>query len=100
MGHGVALSAVIYENILYSSIKYIIAPGTHPTTLYCEIIFIRWTFNFVGRTVHKFMITRKYLFLFTVQEHVHRRQTAKFSAHEIKLFHSISNSYGIVYYIL
>ena len=36
-----------------------------PLSCYCEIIFMRWTFNlmyFVGRTFHKLKISMKYIF--------------------------------------
>ena len=70
------------------------------TVLYCEIIFIRWLFNynnimfFVRRAVYKFKIPPNYLFIsyivyslistnLSVHEHVYRHQTTKFRANEI-----------------
>jgi len=38
-------------------------------TCYCEIIFIRWTFNsmfFVGRAIHEFKIPPKYIFTLVI----------------------------------
>jgi len=70
--------------------------------IYCELIFIRWTFNFVyfmGRKVHKFKIPTNCWFNlivvsltwksknWRVHEHVHHHQAMKFGAHEIKCFY-------------
>jgi len=72
---------------------------------YCEIIYIRWTFNFVyfvGIAIHKFKTPTKYLFILVilhiqleihefkcVHEHVQCCQTTKYCANEIKWFHSV-----------
>ena len=65
------------------------------------------TFNFVyfmGRTIYELKVPTKYLFTWVISniihkikchEHVHRCQTTKFSAHEIKLFHS-----STIYHVL
>jgi len=56
---------------------------------YCEIIYFRWTFNFIGRAIHEFKIPMKYLFtsvilriiwnsqIKSVHKHVQCRQTTK-----------------------
>jgi len=82
-------------------------PDTIPDNMYCEIIFIRWTFNFVflvSWVINEFMISTKYLFTLefsyiaynlkptnsSVHKHVHRRQFTKLCAHEMKWFYSIT----------
>jgi len=66
--------------------------------MYCEIIYIRWTFNFVHsvyRAIHE-LKTQQKLICFSkiaynlkstssiVHENVYRRQTTKQCAHEMK----------------
>jgi len=73
--------------------------------IYCEVICIPWTFNFVyfvGRPIHKFKIPTKYFYSLiniktnlkstnsNVHEHVNCLMSTKVCAHEIKWFHSSS----------
>jgi len=76
---------------------HILHIGQSRVTMYCEMIFIHWTFNFVfqvGMPIHKLQIQKEYLkgyFSFlklksmnsSAYEHVHYLQTTKFGAQDI-----------------
>jgi len=58
--------------LLYSETKITVLKVIHvyyTSFIFCEIIYIRWTFNFVyfvGRAIHEFKIRTKYLFIIII----------------------------------